>query len=94
MTHGVASTKGHLASNGGLRAHSVDDVFPWIVMQKGDRIGVLTPSGWFRGTATNTWKAAGALARVLNQDNIKSPDTDVTTRHQRGHTYWEYIGSK
>lgn len=33
--HGVAATKGHLASNGGLRGHSVGDVFPVIISQAG-----------------------------------------------------------
>lgn len=33
--HGVAATKGHLASNGGLRGHSVGDTFPYIVFAKG-----------------------------------------------------------
>lgn len=33
---GVSATKGHLASNGGLRAHSVDsDTFPYVVVAQG-----------------------------------------------------------
>lgn len=35
MSHGIASTSGHLASNGGLRGHSVGDVFPYIVVAQG-----------------------------------------------------------
>ena len=32
--HGVAATKGHLASNGGLRGHSVDELYPLSVIAK------------------------------------------------------------
>lgn len=32
---GVQLTKGHLASNGGLRGHSVGDSFPFIVFARG-----------------------------------------------------------
>jgi len=32
--HGVASTKGHLASNGGLRGHSVDELYPLSVIAR------------------------------------------------------------
>lgn len=35
MQAGVAATRGHLASNGGLRGHSVGDIFPYIHMYKG-----------------------------------------------------------
>lgn len=35
MSHGIASTKGHSASNGGLRGHSIGDVFPYIVVAQG-----------------------------------------------------------
>lgn len=46
MSHGVASTAGHLASNGGLRGHSVGDVFPFIPFLKGfDNYCVRHPSG-------------------------------------------------
>lgn len=33
--HGVQSTKGHLASNGGLRGHSVGESFPFIIFARG-----------------------------------------------------------
>lgn len=36
MSHGVAATKGHLASNGGLRGHSVGESFPYIVVAQGN----------------------------------------------------------
>lgn len=34
--HGVAATRGHLENNGGLRGHSVDKVFPYIVLAMGN----------------------------------------------------------
>lgn len=36
--HGVAATSGHCESNGGLRGHSVGDVFPYIPFFKGSEI--------------------------------------------------------
>ncbi|AUR85222.1 coil containing protein [Vibrio phage 1.070.O._10N.261.45.B2] len=92
--HGVAATKGHLSSNGGLRAHSVDDVFPWIVMQRGNRIGVLTPSGWFRAARTNTWDAAGKLGYEMKDQDIKQPDDETCQSATFIVSVWEYIGSK
>ncbi len=49
-THGVAATSGHCASNGGLRGHSVGDVFPYIPFFKGTETQAIeqwvrTPSG-------------------------------------------------
>lgn len=35
MTHGTASTRGHCAGNGGLRGHSVGDVFPCVIVACG-----------------------------------------------------------
>lgn len=34
--HGVASTRGHLSDNGGVRGHSAGDVFPFIIVGTGD----------------------------------------------------------
>lgn len=45
MTHGVQSTKGHLASNGGLRGHSVGDTFPFIPFMQGTEYCVRHPDG-------------------------------------------------
>ncbi|AZF88067.1 hypothetical protein HOU66_gp05 [Pectobacterium phage Arno160] len=45
---GVASTKGHLAGNGGLRGHSVGGVFPCVIFQRGmhsPMYWVLQPNG-------------------------------------------------
>lgn len=46
---GVNNTRGHLASNGGLRGHSVGDCFPCIVIAVGvagaHKWTFLTPSG-------------------------------------------------
>ena len=36
MSHGVAATAGHLASNGGIRGHSAGDFFPFILVGTGD----------------------------------------------------------
>lgn len=78
--HGVAATKGHLSSNG---------VFPWIVMQRGDRIGVLTPSGWFRWHPKCTWKDAELIARHMKSCDIKHHyDWPFA-----GNASWEYIRS-
>ena len=94
MSHGVAATAGHLASNGGLRGHSVGDTFPWIVMQRGDRIGVLTPAGWFIPDLSSTWKSAELLASGMKEHNIRTPD--CRTEEGDGFLFreWEYIGSK
>lgn len=36
MSHGVAATAGHLASNPGIRGHSAGDFFPFILVGTGD----------------------------------------------------------
>ncbi|CUH74580.1 hypothetical protein AXI70_gp05 [Cronobacter phage Dev-CD-23823] len=33
--HGTAATRGHCAGNGGLRGHSVGELFPCVIYQKG-----------------------------------------------------------
>jgi len=57
-THGVSATSGHCASNGGLRGHSVGDVFPYIPFFKGTETQkieqwVRTPSGEELGPFAN-----------------------------------------
>lgn len=65
MTHGVASTLGHCAGNGGLRGHSVGGVFPCVIYQKGlpDALThwVLQPNGVHAGphaTFEDAWDSA------------------------------------
>lgn len=55
MQAGVAATRGHLASNGGLRGHSVGDIFPYIHMYKGPNFEdwVRCPDGTEEGPFTN-----------------------------------------
>lgn len=36
VPHGVAATKGHISGQGGLRGHSVGDIFPYIVFAQGN----------------------------------------------------------
>lgn len=38
---GIEQTKGHTADGGGLRGHSVGDIYPYIIMGKGE------PVRWF-----------------------------------------------
>lgn len=63
MTNGIASTKGHLASNGGLRGHSVGIYFPCIMSKIGTfedmKELVITPTGQ---AVLDTWDEATALA--------------------------------
>lgn len=47
---GIAATRGHVQGNGGLRGHSVGDVFPYVIYAVGNPHGklkwaVLTPQG-------------------------------------------------
>lgn len=69
MTHGVAATKGHCAGNGGLRGHSVGDVFPCVIYQQGtfDSLThwVLQPNGVRVGPLAN-YDEAHAAARSFN----------------------------
>ncbi|AUR81865.1 hypothetical protein NVP1015O_51 [Vibrio phage 1.015.O._10N.222.51.E5] len=63
MSHGVASTAGHLASNGGIRGHSAGDSFPMLVVGKGNpfdgsfRWQVRTPKGVVVGSFCNSHNA-------------------------------------
>lgn len=64
--HGVQATKGHLASNGGLRGHSVGASFPFIVFASGcfDEItwNVRAPSGELVGTGYKSASEAEEVA--------------------------------
>lgn len=69
--HGVAATRGHLADNGGIRGHSAGECFPWVVMQKGERICILTPSGDIYYPALSDWEHAENLAAAMKTQNVR-----------------------
>lgn len=67
LNHGVAATKGHLESNGGLRGHSVGHSFPYVVIAKGNpntdlKWFVQTPQGVVLDTPYNTAQEAEEAA--------------------------------
>ena len=66
----TAITSGHLASNGGLRGHSVGDIFPFRVMAQG-KIDSLTwhvikPDGEKLGKGHSNPKSAYKVARLAH----------------------------
>lgn len=75
--HGVASTSGHLASNGGLRGHSVGDVFPYVPYFKGNphegalEQWVITPKGKHlrvpNDTSVAVWVEADIVVEALKE---------------------------
>ena len=62
------NTQGHLGSNGGLRGHSVGDIFPYIVFAEGKldnlKYKIRTPDGNIVGEF-NTFKDAENEAKQL-----------------------------
>lgn len=91
MTHGVAATSGHIANNGGIRGHSAGATFPWIVFQKGENIGILTPSGDAYFPVVSCWRYAENLAWLMKQSNINSYHRAEGTGYVSGgnHLRWE-----
>lgn len=73
MTHGVASTKGHCAGNGGLRGHSVGGVFPCVIYGKGTfenfTYWVKQPNGVDAGPHA-TWEEAYKTAESYNNGAV------------------------
>lgn len=66
--HGVAATLGHLASNGGLRGHSVGDVFPYIPFFKGPNF-----EEWVRcpdGTEEGPFTSRDAMIRFIDMHHL------------------------
>lgn len=66
--HGIAATLGHLASNGGLRGHSVGDVFPYIPFFKGPNF-----EEWVRcpdGTEEGPFASRDALIRFIDMHHL------------------------
>ena len=68
MSNGIASTKGHLSSNGGLRGHSVGPYFPVVLSQIGTfdnlRQLVITPTGQVE---VPSYELATALAEAWEE---------------------------
>jgi len=65
------NTQGHLNYNGGLRGHSVGEVFPFIVFAKGfapTTWHILTPKGEEVRTRFNTARLANEFARYLKSE--------------------------
>lgn len=86
MSHGVAATAGHLASNGGIRGHSAGDVFPFIVVGTGDDLWhVQLPDGRMFGTYRRAGEAhdvAVNLMRVRDRMDIsKMPIAYIHMAH-------------
>lgn len=66
--HGTAATLGHLASNGGLRGHSVGDIFPYIHMYKGPNF-----ENWVRcpdGTEEGPFANRDAMIRFIETHQL------------------------
>lgn len=64
----------------------------WIPMRLGDKTGVLTPSGWFRATRSDSWLSAERLAHRLTRLNVMQPMDDHSLDYSQGNVKWEYIG--
>ncbi|WWY65386.1 hypothetical protein [Escherichia phage vB_EcoP_LHP] len=81
MTHGVASTLGHCAGNGGLRGHSVGEHFPCVIYQKGtpDALThwVLQPNGVHAGPMATFDEAALAAQSYNNGGDASTPITEI-----------------
>ena len=75
--HGVAATLGHLASNGGLRGHSVGDIFPYIHMYKGPDF-----ENWVRcpdGTEEGPFASRDAMIRFIETHQLMKEQEALPT---------------
>ncbi|MFG1597322.1 hypothetical protein ABMA84_15710 [Halobacteriovorax sp. XZX-2] len=66
--HGVAATLGHLQSNGGLRGHSVGDVFPYVPFYKG-----ASCEQWVRcpdGTEEGPFSSIAAMHQFIEMNEL------------------------
>lgn len=66
--HGVAATLGHLQSNGGLRGHSVGDVFPYVPFYKG-----ASCEQWVRcpdGTEEGPFSSIAAMHKFIETNEL------------------------
>ena len=75
--HGTAATLGHLASNGGLRGHSVGDIFPYIHMYKGPDF-----ENWVRcpdGTEEGPFASRDAMIRFIETHQLMKEQEALPT---------------
>lgn len=85
MTHGIASTRGHCAGNGGLRGHSVGDIFPLIIVACGHPDS-LTYQVWYPDGRKGMQHGAYELAYREAQWHKECMELDVVVadvEHQR-----------
>lgn len=75
--HGTAATLGHLASNGGLRGHSVGDIFPYIHLYKGPNF-----ENWVRcpdGTEEGPFANRDAMIRFIETHQLMKEQEALPT---------------
>lgn len=97
MTHGVAATSGHLASNGGIRGHSAGAVFPFVVYQQGTPSElyhwVLQPNGLRIGPFEKYEQAENLAARLKLTGQLAKDDTATVEAILNPPTHNYYVDS-
>lgn len=92
MTHGVASTSGHLADNGGIRGHSAGPVFPFVLYSQGtpDELyhWVLQPNGLRIGPFDQYEQAELVAARLKREGQLPKGSVTIPAPAEPTHHYY------